>query len=149
MQFYFITNSCKYLISCLYKWDYFRFFFISCINFREYFGLFFQNLALTRGGLHVARAGQHIHYVGKLPHVYMSRVLGRKRGLMHVRKMSSQISLRSPHRLIRDDTFRFYGIFSFKEVTPHRKSRLGEKCRPWLAVRTAQANQWRHFKHMH
>ena len=30
-----------------------------------------KNVALTRGGLHVARAGQHIHYVGKLPHVYV------------------------------------------------------------------------------
>ena len=28
--------------------------------------------------------------------------------IMHVRKVSSQISLCSPHKLISDDTFRFY-----------------------------------------
>ena len=37
----------------------------------------------------------------------------RKWGLMHVRKVPSQISLYSPHRLIRDDTFHYNGIFRF------------------------------------
>ena len=32
-----------------------------------------NNVALTRGGLHVARAGQHIHYVGKQPRLYIER----------------------------------------------------------------------------
>ena len=36
----------------------------------------------------------------------------------------------SPHRLIRDDTFRLYGILSFNEVPPYRKSSLGRKYRP-------------------
>ncbi|KAH3889499.1 hypothetical protein DPMN_013556 [Dreissena polymorpha] len=41
----------------------------------------------------------------------------RKLGLMHVRKVSSQISLCSPHRLIRDDTFRL-NLFFGKEGLP-------------------------------
>ena len=41
---------------------------------------------------------------------YMSRVL-RKLGIIQVRKVSSLCGL---HRLIRNDTFRFYNIFSFK-----------------------------------
>ena len=40
----------------------------------------------------------------------MSLDLG-KLGLTHVRKVSSLISLCSPHRLIRDDTFRLNWIF--------------------------------------
>jgi hypothetical protein len=40
-----------------------------------------------------------------------------KLGLMHVRKVSSQISLCSTHRLIRRDTFRFNGIFRLQEVS--------------------------------
>jgi len=63
---------------------------------------------------------------------YMGLVL-RKLGLMHVRKVSSNISLCSLDRLIRDDTLRFFGIFSFKEVPSYRKSSFGGKCRPWLA----------------
>ena len=47
---------------------------------------------------------------------YFSRVL-RKLGIMLVRKLSSQISLCSPHRLIRDDNFRFYGIFRLNDVS--------------------------------
>ena len=47
---------------------------------------------------------------------YMDRALW-KRGLMHVRKVSSQISLSSPHMLIKDDTFRFYDIFPLKKVS--------------------------------
>ena len=43
----------------------------------------------------------------------MGAILG-KWCLMHVRKVLSKISLCSPHRLIRDNTFRFYGIFLFK-----------------------------------
>ena len=60
---------------------------------------------------------------------YLSRVL-RNLGLMHVRKVSSQISLCRPHNLFRDDTFRFSSIFIFKEVPHYRKSSLGGKCRP-------------------
>jgi hypothetical protein len=40
----------------------------------------------------------------------------RKLDIMHVRKVSSQISLCSPHRLIRDDTFRLNWIFSKKRL---------------------------------
>ena len=35
---------------------------------------------------------------------------------MHVRKDLSQISLCSPHRLIRDDTLRLYWIFAKKRL---------------------------------
>ncbi len=45
----------------------------------------------------------------------MSLVLG-KLDLMHMRKVSSQIILCSPHMLIRKDTLRFYVTFRFKEV---------------------------------
>ena len=55
---------------------------------------------------------------------HLSRVL-RKLGIMHVRK-----SVVPDKPVQRDDTFRFYGIFSFKEVHPYRKSSLGGKCRP-------------------
>ncbi|KAH3857003.1 hypothetical protein DPMN_099600 [Dreissena polymorpha] len=48
--------------------------------------------------------------------ILLSLVL-RKLGLMHVRKVSSEISLCSPHRLFRDDTFRLNLIFS-KEGLP-------------------------------
>ncbi|KAH3841716.1 hypothetical protein DPMN_115190 [Dreissena polymorpha] len=67
--------------------------------------------------------------VGNMTGSHLSRVL-RKLGLMHVRKKLSQISLCSPHRLIRDDTFRVYGIFRLKEVPFYRKSNLSGKCRP-------------------
>ncbi|KAH3788786.1 hypothetical protein DPMN_166934 [Dreissena polymorpha] len=69
---------------------------------------------------------QHLH-----THVLqsMSRVL-RKLGLMLVRKVLSQISLCALLRLIRDDTFRFNGIFRLKEVSFYQKSSLSEKCRP-------------------
>ena len=46
----------------------------------------------------------------------MCRVL-RKLGIMHVCKVSSQISLCNPHRLIWDDTFRIYDIFRLNEVS--------------------------------
>ena len=38
----------------------------------------------------------------------------RKLGLMHVRKVSSQISMCIPHRLIRDGAFRLNKIFGKK-----------------------------------
>ena len=50
----------------------------------------------------------------------LSHVL-RKLGLMHVRKVSSQISLCSPHRLIRDDTFRLNWIFAKKRLHLNEK----------------------------
>ena len=53
----------------------------------------------------------------------LCRVL-RKLGIMHVRKVSSQISLCSPHRLIRDDTFRLNWIYAKK------RQHLNEKI-PW------------------
>ena len=40
-----------------------------------------------------------------------------KQGFMHVRKVSSQITLCSLHRLIMDGTFRFYDILSLKKVS--------------------------------
>ena len=63
---------------------------------------------------------------------YMWRVL-RKLVKMLVRKLSSHISLCSPHRLIRDDNFRFYGIFRLNDVSSKRKYSLGGKCHPGLA----------------
>ena len=52
-----------------------------------------------------------------------------KGDLMHVRKVSSQISMCSSQRLIRDDTFRLNWIFVWK--------------------RTAQANLGRHITYVH
>ena len=54
-------------------------------------------------------------------------VFWEKLGIMLVLKLSSQISLCSPHRLIRDNNFRFYGIFCWNDVSSWRKSTLGEK----------------------
>ena len=61
-----------------------------------------------------------------------------KLGLMHVCKVSSQISLCSLHSLIRDDTFRFFGFFRFNSLF------LDGKCHPWLA----HANLGQRFTHM-
>ena len=60
--------------------------------------------------------GQHRHILDdtSIKHRF-PRV--RLRGLMHVRKVSSQISLCSPHRLIRDEPFRFCGIFRSQKVS--------------------------------
>ena len=55
-----------------------------------------------------------------------------KGGVRHARKKSSQISLCSPHMLIRNDTFRFY-MFRLKKVSSKKKSNVGGECRPWLA----------------
>ena len=49
----------------------------------------------------------------------------RKPGLMQVRKVSSNVSLCSPHRLIRDVAFNLYRIVRVKEVSSKRKSSLG------------------------
>ena len=62
----------------------------------------------------------------------MSCVL-RKLGIMHVRKVSSQNSLCSLHRLIRDDTFRLNWIFAKKRLHLNKKCHKSGKCRPWLA----------------
>jgi len=40
---------------------------------------------------------------------------------MHVRQVSSQISLCSSHRLITDDIFRVYDIFRLKNVSSTQK----------------------------
>jgi len=53
-----------------------------------------------------------------------------KRGLMHVPKVLSHISLCSLHRLIRDNTFQLSDIFHFKKVPSSQKSSLGGKCDP-------------------
>ena len=47
---------------------------------------------------------------------YVLSLVQRKLGIMLVRKVSSQMSLFSPHRLIREDTLSYYGIFRSKEV---------------------------------
>ena len=57
----------------------------------------------------------------------------KKMGIMHVRKGSSQISLCSPHRLIRDDTFRLNWIFAKKKHQFNEKFNKSVNCRPWLA----------------
>ena len=54
-------------------------------------------------------------------------VLSENGCLMPVRKVSSQISLCSPHKLIRDDTFRFYVIFCYKKVSSKQKYSECEK----------------------
>ena len=50
----------------------------------------------------------------------MSRDL-EKRWFIYVRKVSSQISLCSPHRIIKSDTFRLGWIFSLEETTSKQK----------------------------
>ena len=60
------------------------------------------------------------------------RVL-RKLGIMLVRKVSSQISLCSPHRLIRVDTFRLNLIFAKMRHYLNEKFHKSGNCRPWLA----------------
>ena len=60
-----------------------------------------------------------------------------KRGLMHVRKMSLQISLSSPSILIRGNNFRFYVIFSLKEIISKRNHLLAESVFPDKPLQTA------------
>ena len=67
--------------------------------------------------------------LNKQPLLQLSTALG-KLGSMHVRKVSYQISRCSPHRLIRDNTFRFYGIFPLNKSLLKKKFSLGEKCCP-------------------
>ena len=55
-----------------------------------------------------------------------------KRDFKHVRKMSSLTSLVNTHRLIRNDTFSFYGVFRLKEANYLRKYSLGGNCRSLL-----------------
>ena len=62
-----------------------------------------------------------LNYVVSLPDIYMSLKL-EKLGLMHVSKVSSQISISNPHRLIRGNTFFFYANFCLKEVSCKQKS---------------------------
>jgi hypothetical protein len=50
----------------------------------------------------------------------MSRDL-EKLGLIYVRKLPPQISLCSPHRLIRDNTFRLNWIFAKKRLSLNEK----------------------------
>jgi hypothetical protein len=64
--------------------------------------------------------------------IYLSRALW-KGGLRHVRKVSSQISLCSLHRQIRDHTFHLNWIFPKKRLSLTGKYHKSEKCRPWLA----------------
>ena len=74
---------------------------------------------------------------------YKSR-LRRHLGLIHVRKVSSQIRLSSLHRVIRDDTFRFNGFFRLKESL---LSKNPESVVHGKSVRTAQESLERHFTH--
>ena len=78
----------------------------------------------------------------------MSRVL-RKLGIMQVRKVSSQISLCRPNRLIRDDTFRLNWIFAKERLPLNENIIQSESIVPDKPVRTAQANMGRHFTYMH
>jgi hypothetical protein len=59
----------------------------------------------------------------------MWRVL-RQLGKMPVRKVSSPISLCSPHRLIRDDTFRLNWIFAKKRHHLNKIFHKSGNCRP-------------------
>ena len=68
-------------------------------------------------------------YDGTARCLNMCRVL-RKLGIMHVRKVSSQISLCSPHRLIRDDTFRLNWIFAKKRHHLNEKFHKSGNCHP-------------------
>ena len=62
-----------------------------------------------------------------------------KRGLMHVRKVSSQISLRSSHSLIRDDTFRLKLIFLKIDFHETKNIMKAESVVPYKPVWAAQA----------
>ena len=55
------------------------------------------------------------------------RVL-RKLGIMHVRNVSSQISLCSSHRLIRDENFRLNMIFGMKGLPLNEKNNIKADC---------------------
>ena len=59
----------------------------------------------------------------------LCRVL-RKLGIMHERKVSSQISLCSPYRLIRDDSFRLNWIFAKKRDFSNETFHKSGNCRP-------------------
>ena len=72
----------------------------------------------------------------------------RKWGLIRVRKVPSQISPCCPHRLIRDETFRFDGTFRLKKVSSTQNPVTAENVVPDEHLWTAQSNLGRHFKHM-
>ena len=63
----------------------------------------------------------------------MSHVL-RKLDKMHVRKVSSQISLCSPHRLIQDDTFRLNWIFAKKRHHVNEKFHKKQKLSSMISL---------------
>jgi hypothetical protein len=71
--------------------------------------------------------------------IYMGHALW-KGVLMHMRKVSSQISL------CRDETLRLNWIFAKMKLSLNEKYRKAESVVP---VRTAKANRGRHFTHMH
>ena len=72
-------------------------------------------------------------------------VLLEKRGLMHARKVSSQISLCISHRLFINDILRLYCIFPVRGVACYRKSILGGKCRHLLACADCKGLSWTLF----
>ena len=85
-----------------------------------------------RGFMHVTHFSGTVGKRGLMHMAHWSSAVG-KWVWMHVRKEFSQISLCSPSRLIRNDTFRLYGTFRFNVVSSYRKSSLGGKCRLWIA----------------
>ena len=71
----------------------------------------------------------------------MGRAL-RKRGLNHVRKVSSQISLCSLHRLIKDNTFRLNLIIAKKILSLNTKYNTSVKCRACRLHRLIWDDTW-------
>ena len=79
----------------------------------------------------------------------MSLALGR-RALMHARKPSPKISLCSPNRLIRDDTFCLNWIFTEKSRLLNKNTTKADSVviDYRQSVGTARANLGRHFTHL-
>ena len=71
-----------------------------------------------------------------------------KRGWIHVRNVSSQISLCSPHRLISTDSFRLKW-WSMKCSISNKNTMKAESVVPDLPVWSAHANLGQHFTHTH
>ena len=86
-------------------------------------------------------------------HKYFRKLMGqslRKPGLIHEPKVLPQITLCSPHRLIREDTFCFFGIFFVKEGSSLNKTKTvyAENVVPDKPVWIAQGNVRQHFRLM-
>ena len=85
-----------------------------------------------QGGLFVKRhISTHVHIIPVACYILNIAYILEERGLMNVRKVSTQMSLCSLHKLIRDDTFCLNWMYNKKKLTMNEKYNIGWKCCSW------------------